>query len=57
VDIYEIPQNLAANTPEYEKKTGTYKFSPSGEMIWESNGIKYRVKTNGVWSEWKYFGQ
>jgi hypothetical protein len=55
VNILDVPANLPANAPGYEKQKGQYKFSPEGEMIFESNGTQYRTKTNGAWSEWKYF--
>ena len=55
VTIFEVPTNLPANTPGYEKQKGQYKFTPNGEMTYESNGTQYRTKVNGIWSEWKYF--
>lgn len=55
VTIIDVPANLSANAPEYEKRKGQYKFTPTGEMIYESNGTQYRTKSNGIWSEWKYF--
>lgn len=55
VYIAEVQENLPANAPEYEKRKGQYRFSPAGEMIWESNGTQYRIKTNGVWGDWQYF--
>jgi hypothetical protein len=55
VTIIDVPANLPANAPEYEKRKGQYKFTPTGEMIYESNGTQYRTKSNGIWSEWKYF--
>lgn len=55
VTIMDVPENLPANTPEYEKRKGQYKFAPDGVMVYESNGTQYRTRTNGVWSEWKYF--
>ena len=55
VNVLDVPENLPAATPEYERRKGQYKFSPSGEMTWESNGTQYRTKNNGVWSAWQYF--
>jgi hypothetical protein len=55
VQINALPANIPANAPAHEKKIGVFKFSPSGEMTYESNNTQYRTKTNGVWSEWKYF--
>jgi hypothetical protein len=55
VSILDVPASLPASTPEYERKKGYYKFAPSGEMTWESNGTQYRAKVNGTWSEWKNF--
>jgi len=46
--------NSVENTNTYEKQPGTYKFNKNNEMIYESNGTKYRIKTNGVWGEWLF---
>jgi hypothetical protein len=46
--------NSVENTNPYEKQPGTYKFNKNNEMIYESNGTKYRIKTNGVWGEWLF---
>lgn len=55
ISILDIPPGLPGSAPEYERRKGQYKFAPTGEMVYESNGTKYRTKTNGVWNDWKNF--
>ena len=45
----------AADMCSYEIKRLLRYFDINGEAIKESNGPQYRVKENGVWSEWKYY--
>jgi hypothetical protein len=40
--------------PAYERTKGTYRFDETGDLIYESNGVKFRTKMNGYWSDWNY---
>ncbi len=46
--------DIDSSLPEYERLKGTYKFNKAGEWIFDSRDMKYRIKENGVWSEWKF---
>lgn len=55
VNISFTLNGLSASVPDHEKLEGNYKFTQTGELIWEARDGKYRQKTNGVWSDWAYF--
>ena len=54
IRLYSSLNNQLETMPNYEKTEGTYKFDVNDDMIFEKVKGKYREKTNGVWSDWKY---
>jgi hypothetical protein len=52
--ILEEPFSATDESPVYDRKKGTYRFNSAGELIYESDGNRYRVLKNGNWSKWSY---
>ncbi len=47
-------ENQPSTAPVFDWKKGHYKFNEINDLIFESNGTKYRKKINGVWGPWKF---
>jgi hypothetical protein len=51
--VYFDAPNQDETKPSYDNKQGKYEFDSNNELIYEAIDMKYRKKTNGVWSSWQ----
>ncbi|WP_075341064.1 hypothetical protein [Tenacibaculum agarivorans] len=54
ISISKDITSKSENAPEYEWREGIYRLNSNNELISIVRDGKYKEKTNGVWSDWKF---